>query len=414
MSAAASRLATAPPGLSAWRNAIAGVFTVMGFSVATQLSRLPSLRDLLSIDAGQIGLFIAMFSIGAITGLAVSAPVLARLGARRIILIAMPIGGALLAATGLAGGLLRDYPLILVVIALFGATVSFSDVSLNVSGAANERALGRTVMPYFHSGYSIGYVLGAAVSSGAEALGVPIWLHFTIVGAICVATPFVAARWIPAEREAGETRPSPAERRRVWLEPRTWAVGVLVFCFAYVEGAATDWLPLGVVDGRSFANADAAALLSVFMVAMTAGRLAGPRLVDRFGRFPVLAVEAGLALLGLALVIYVPIGWVTWIAVVIWGVGVALGFPLGMSAAGDEPALAATRVAAVSLIGYAAYLVGPALIGFIAQGVGVLPALQLILVLVVVAGLLTPFTRERRRGAPSDPFVDPATAVKGD
>ncbi len=404
----------AAPSLTAWRNAIIGVFTVMGFSVATQLSRLPSLRDLLGIDAGQIGLFIAMFSVGAIAGLAVSSPVLARLGAKRLILIAMPVGGVLLAATGLTGGLLHSYVLILVTIAVFGATVSLSDVSLNVSGSANERALGRTVMPYFHSGYSIGYVLGAAVSSGAESIGVPIWLHFTIVGAVCLATPFIAARWIPSQQQETSERPSRAVRRGVWREPRTWAIGVLVFCFAYVEGAATDWLPLGVVDGRAFTNADAAALLSVFMVAMTVGRLAGSRLVDRFGRFPVLAVSATLALIGLALVIYVPVPWVTWVAVVVWGLGVALGFPLGMSAAGDDPALAATRVAAVSLIGYAAYLVGPAIIGFVAQATGILPALNLILVLVVVAGLLARFTRERGRGGSGDAFADPATSFPGD
>lgn len=414
MSTTAAPRTTATPGLAAWRNALIAVFTVMGFSVATQLSRLPTIRGLLQIDNGQVGLFIAIFSVGALAGLAVSAPLLHRLGPQRIVLIAMPIGGLLLAATGLAGGLARSYVLVLVVIVVFGATVSVSDVSLNVSGAANERALGRAVMPYFHAGYSIGYVLGAAVSSGAEAIGVPIWLHFTVVGAICLATPFIAGRWMPNAREADEVRPDRATRRRIWREPRTWAIGVLVFGFAYAEGAATDWLPLGVVDGRGFDNASAAALLGAFMVAMTVGRLAGSWFVDRFGRFRVLIVEAALAFVGLALVIYVPEPWVVWAATILWGLGVALGFPLGMSAAGDDPATAATRVSAVSLIGYTAYLVGPSLVGFVAQWTGVLLALNLILGLIVIAAVLTPATRERGGARPSGTVIDPGVAVGED
>ena len=409
-----------PPArsLRSWRNALLGVFAVMGFSVATQLSRLPRVRDLLGIDTGEVGVFIAVFSVGALVGLAIASPLLARLGTRRIIMIAMPIGGALLASTGLVAGLARSYPIVLGVILVFGITVSVSDVATNVSGAANERALGRTVMPYFHAGYSIGYVLGAAVSSGAEAVGVPVWLHFSVVGALCIATPFLAAHWLPVATpdDAGE-RPDRVARRRIWREPRTWAIGVLVFGFAYAEGSATDWLALGVVDGRGFDNASAAALLGVFMIAMTTGRLVGSRIVDRFGRFPVLAVGAGLALLGLALVIYVPVPEVTWVCVVLWGLGTSLGFPLGMSAAGDDPATATARVSAVSLIGYTAFLVGPAVIGFIGQHTGILPALNLILGLIVVAGLLTPWARERHgrhaRHA-TNAFADPGIATRGE
>ena len=408
-------LAPPAPSLRGWRNALLGVFAVMGFSVATQLSRLPSVRDLLGIDSGEVGVFIAVFSVGALAGLAIASPLLARLGTKRIILLAMPLGGALLAATGLVAGLARSYPALLAVILVFGVTVSVSDVATNVSGAANERGLGRTVMPYFHAGYSIGYVLGAAVSSGAEAAGVPIWIHFTAVGAICVLTPFVAAHWLPAASGApAEERPDRSARRRVWREPRTWAIGALVFAFGYAEGSATDWLALGVVDGRGFDNASAAALLGAFMVAMTVGRLIGSRIVDRFGRFPVLACGAGLALLGLALVIYVPIPEATWASVVLWGLGTSLGFPLGMSAAGDDPATATARVGAVSLIGYTAFLVGPAVIGFIAQHTGVLPALNLILALIVVAGLLSPWTRERHGRHATNAFADPGIAMRGE
>ncbi len=388
------------------------VFAVMGFSVATTLSRLPTVRDALGISDGQVGLFIAAFSIGAIVGLLVSSPLLHRLGSKRMVLIWMPLGGLVLIVIGVAADALRSYPLLLAAIAVFGATVSLSDVSLNVSGSANERALGRTVMPYFHAGYSIGYVLGAAVSAGAEAVHVPLWLHCAIVGLVCFATPFIAARWVPAGHETAEERAPRAARRRVWLDPRTWAIGLIVFGFAYAEGGATDWLPLAVVDERGFGNAEAAALLSVFMIAVAIGRLVGPRLVDRFGRAAVLLVECALAFIALAFVIYLPVHWVVWAACVVWGLGCALGFPLGMSAAGDDPALAAARVSAVSIIGYTAYLVGPSLVGFVAQYTGVLLALNIVLALIVLAAIMVPFAR-RRPVAPVDAFADPATSIGG-
>jgi MFS family permease len=111
------------------------------------------------------------------------------------------------------------------------------------------------------------------------------------------------------------------------------------------------------------------------------------RLLDRFGRVRVLRASAALAAVGLVIVIFVPALWVAIVGVVLWGLGASLGFPVGMSAAADDPATAAARVSAVATIGYFAFLVGPPTIGFLGQQFGLLHALLVALVLVAVAGV---------------------------
>jgi MFS family permease len=138
-------------------------------------------------------------------------------------------------------------------------------------------------------------------------------------------------------------------------------------------------------------------VLGIFVASMTVGRLAGVGLLDRFGRVPVLRGSAVLAAIGLVMVIFVPVLWISIVGVVFWGLGASLGFPVGMSAAADDPKTAAARVSAVATIGYFAFLVGPPVIGFLGQHVGLLNALLVVLVLVAIAGLASGAAREPSR-----------------
>ena len=165
---------------------------------------------------------------------------------------------------------------------------------------------------------------------------------------------------------------------------------------AFAEGSANDWLALAMVDGHGVDNATGALVFGIFVTAMTVGRVVGVFLLDKFGRVPVLRVSAVLAGLGLLVVIFAPVAWLAGIGVVMWGLGSALGFPVGMSAAADDPRNAAARVSAVATIGYLAFLVGPPLIGFIGEHVGLLNALLLVLTLVAVAGIVSPAARKPR------------------
>jgi len=408
--------AALPAGISltAWRNALFVVFGSAGLAVAALMSRMPSLRDDLGVDPGGIGLMLAFFSLGSLTGLAFSGLLLQAIGPRRLIRYGVPVFAVALAAVGVTAGVFGSFPLTAIASFIFGGTIALSDVGTNVEGSANERAMGRSVMPFLHAGFSLGTVIGAALGALGAGLGLPIVWHFAIMGAIILGIALVAPRWIPAVADDPTEKPTPAGRTSVWREPRTLLLGVVVFAFAYIEGAANDWLTLGLVDERGLTQAQGALMLAVFTSAMTAGRFAGSRLVDRFGRVAVLMTSGVLAGAGLAFVIFVPQLWAVIIGTVAWGVGSSLGFPVGMSAAGDDPVRGPQRVAAVSVIAYAAFFAGPPAIGFLADHIGILPALSVILGLVVIAIAVSPVARERRSGepgiAPSAVGADPMSS----
>lgn len=388
-----------------WRNAIFAVFLVNGFAVATLLARVPGFRDALDIDPSEVSLFILGFSGGSVIGLLFSSHILHALGGRRTILVMLSAVGVGLVAVGWAASVLQVFIVAIIAAAIFGAGSGINDVAQNVEGALAERALGRTTMPLLHAGFSLGTVAGALIGAAAAAIDFPIWLHCLVGGVITIAVAFIATRYVPAADggDEEESKPTFRERMGVWLEPRTILIGIMVLCFAYTEGAANDWIALALVDGRGFDNAQGALMLGVFTAAMTVGRLVGGRALDRFGRVPVLVATAILAAIGLSLVIFAPEPWVIVIGAILWGLGASLGFPIGMSAASDEPRRAAARVSAVAMVAYIAFLGGPPLIGFLGEQIGVLQALTVILGLIVIAGVVAPAARPPKGQASSSP-----------
>ncbi len=198
----------------------------------------------------------------------------------------------------------------------------------------------------------------------------PVVLHFAVLGVVvCLVMLAAASRFGDEHRyeehESTATSPTPVQltRRQVWAQPSTLLIGVIVLGMALAEGSANDWLPLAMIDGHGLDNAAGSAVLTVFLAAMTAGRIAGSPLIDRFGRVPVLRVSAAVAVVGLGLLIFVDVIPIAIVGVVLWGLGASLGFPMGMSAAADDPRSAALKVSAVATIGYVAFLAGPPLIG---------------------------------------------------
>lgn len=404
------------------RRAMFGVFVTFalnGVAVATWISRLPAIRDILELSVAQVGFLIFGMSAGSIIGLLLAASVVHRLGARRTIVLTFAIGAAGLALLATATSLLPALPLAIAAMALFGVAWSMCDVAMNVEGAEVEREMGRTLMPWFHASWSLGTVAGAGLGAGAAALQIVPALHLAGIAVALIVAATLIPRLLPRVIDAEATAAAEEERSgfraqlAAWAEPRTLLLGVLVLGMAFAEGSANDWLALAMTDDRDLTDAQGALLFGVFSVAMTAGRIAGVPLLDRFGRVLVLRVAVVMAAVGLAVVILVPVVPITIAGIVVWGLGAALGFPVGMSAAGDDPIGAAARVSAVATIAYCAFLVGPPLIGFVGEHIGILNALWIVFGLIVVAGLAVPAARERRRGAterddsvPS--FTDPA------
>jgi fucose permease len=170
----------------------------------------------------------------------------------------------------------------------------------------------------------------------------------------------------------------------------------MVLCFAAVEGAANDWLTLALIDGYDAPHWVGVAGFALFVSAMTLGRLTGPAALDRWGRVPVLAVLAIVSGAGVLVVVAGVSGPAAGLGIVMWGSGVALGFPVGMSAAADDPVGSARRVSVVATIGYGAFLTGPPLLGALGDRVGTLHSLFAVAALMGIAVLTVGAAGERR------------------
>jgi fucose permease len=405
-----------PGGLSrgqvvAWRNAMFVIFSLCGLALASWVARLPAVRDSLGASTLDMGVLIFGLSLGSILGLVGSSHVIARLGARTTMhwgFTFAPIG---LAFAGIAATLDLGFVPIFVGLALFGASFSTCDVAMNVSGAANERALGRTIMPIYHAFFSFGTIAGAGFGALAESLAVPIAVHIGLVALVIFGAGQLSLRYLQSEHGVAEGEEAVADddhskswrgRLSIWRDPRTLLIGVIVLGMAFAEGSANDWLTLAMVDGHGLSRTGGALMFGIFVTAMTVGRLCGVFLLDRYGRVPVLRGSSVLAIVGLLIVIFVPSAEIAIVGIVLWGLGSALGFPVGMSAAADDPKTAAARVSAVATIGYVAFLVGPPVIGVLGEQFGILRALLVVLVLVIAAGLASSAARPPRKPVPVD------------
>jgi fucose permease len=390
---------TSAPGVVAWRNALFVVFAACGISVSSLAARIPTISLALSLSTAEVGLLLAAMAVGSIVGLAAAGHVVATFGARRAIVFGYTMLAVSLTVAGFAIAVLGSFPLSFAALVVLGGSMGTCDVAMNVSGAANERAIGRTVMPIYHAFFSIGTVAGAGLGSLAEALRIPLEFHVATIAVVMVIAVWCVSRFIMSETavaDGEEAHPASTWRSRlaIWRDPRTILIGLLVLGFAFTEGSSNDWLAYAMVHGHGTNRAIGAAVYGIFVAAMTIGRLAGVRVLDRFGRVPVLRASAALAAVGLLLFIFVPVLWVDLAGVVLWGLGAALGFPVGMSAAADDPRKAAARVSAVASIAYLAFLGGPPAIGFLGNQVGILLALLLVLVLVAMSGLVAFSTRK--------------------
>jgi fucose permease len=376
------------------RNAVALVFALNGFCFATLASRVPDLREALGLSNGALGALLLSIAVGSMLGMPVSGHLIERWGAGAVVRFGALMDLAGLAVTGFSAG--GDL-VVGAALGLFayGLGTGTWDVAMNVDGAAVERKLGRSIMPRFHAGWSLGTFTGAGVGAVAAGLGVPLAAHYTVVPAVAIGVTVLASRRLLPAGEPAEHEDR-SDTGSAWLEPRTLAIGLMVLAFTLAEGAANDWLALSLIDGYDARHWVGVSGFALFVASMTLGRLGGPVVLDRFGRAPAMLASALAATVGVLLVVWTGVAALAVVGILLWGFGAALGFPVGMSAAGDDPLRAARRVSVVSTIGYGAFLGGPPLLGFVGNHAGTLDSLLVIPIAMVPAALLVASVRRPR------------------
>jgi predicted MFS family arabinose efflux permease len=344
--------------------AVYTVFILSGFAFASWASRIPQVRDALELTPQSLGLVLLAIAVGSVSAMPLSGLVVGRLGTARTVGVMSLVAAAGL-ATAAVGYRIGVAP---VVVGLFAVGVGMGtwDVAMNVEGSAVEQELKRAIMPRFHAGFSVGTVAGALLGAAMVALGVSTTVHLSAIAVlVAIVGPWAVRAFLPDRHAPAEDgkRPNPL---KAWTEPRTLLIGAFVFAAAFTEGTGVDWLGVAIIDGYGAAPALGALTFAIFLAAMTLGRWFGPGLIDRHGRVLMVRILGVLALAGLALVVWGSTLAVAMAGAALWGLGTALGFPIGMSAAGDDPALAPARVSVVATVGYLAFLAGPPLIGFLA------------------------------------------------
>lgn len=380
------------------RTAVFVVFALAGLVFASWASRIADTKASLGLSAGELGLVLLAMSAGSVSGLPLAGRVSERVGAARTVLSggAVSLAGLLLVAAVVDA----EGPRLLLALGLYllGFGVGLWDVAMNLEGAAVEHALGSSVMPHFHAAFSGGTVLSALLGAGMSWGGVPLLVHFAGAALLTAGLGLWAVRaFLPRAVEeaehAGGTGAPRQRGRSAWREPRTLLIGVVVFAAAATEGTANDWLSVAFVEGHELPAWAGVLGFATFLTFMTVGRLLGTRLLDTHGRVPVLRISFALAVVGALLVIFGS-AWLAFVGAAVWGVGAALGFPVGMSASADDPQRAAARMSVVATIGYVAFIAGPPVLGFLGDRVGVLHSLLVVGALAVLALSVVPSVRE--------------------
>lgn len=384
-----TRTASAPE-LKAAAGATFLVFGINGLVFASWAARIPAVTEILHITSGQMGTLLLCVAVGSLIALPTAGFVVGRLGTANTVraagLLAAVAGAGValsLAATAVPGTAVSLF--------FLGIGIGLWDVSQNIEGADVEHRLGRTIMPQFHAAFSGGAFVGALVGAGLSGLGVGLPAHLLAIAAVVAVLTTLAPRYFlphapeprPAAGQAGKPRAASA-----WRDGRTLLIGVVVLGATLTEGAGNDWIAKAAVDGLGAQQSTGALLFAAFVLAMTAMRFFGGRAIDVYGRAAVLRASMAAAAAGLGFFVFAGNIWLATAGAALWGVGAALAFPMGMSAAADDPKHAAARVSVVSTIGYVAFLAGPPLLGYLGDLTGIRLALLAIGVPILGALLL--------------------------
>jgi predicted MFS family arabinose efflux permease len=368
------------------------VFAVSGALLGTWVSRLPATRDRLHASPAELGLVLLAPGIGALVSMPTTGWFCRRFGSRAAVAATALPNCALMVALAVVPSL----PALGVALLAWGLLYGAWDVSMNVQGSAVEQRAARAWMPRYHACWSVGSIAGAGLGALAARADLPLTVHFGLAGAVGAVLVLAGLKVFVEDRHGAGT--PPAHHRTAWralLTPRLLAIGAITLCSVIVEGAAADWLALYLVDVRHTSASVGAAGYTAFACAMAAGRFAGTPVTERLGRAG--AVRAGglTSVAGVVLTILAPWMPLVYLGTALWALGICLIFPATISAAGESPDRPTDAIAAVSTIGYGGLLVGPPLIGILAEHVGLGRALLVLILLAGAISALAPASRER-------------------
>ncbi|KKB11432.1 MFS transporter [Devosia geojensis] len=342
------------------QTATRAVFLVAGLAMASWAPLVPYAKDRLGVEDGMLGVLLLCLGLGSIIAMPVTGVLASRFGCRAVIVVASLVVSLVLPLLASVDSVAA----LAVALALFGASVGTVDVAMNIQAVMVEKDSGRHMMSGFHGLFSLGGIVGAGGVSLLLGMGLAPLAATLIVSALVLALLiFAYSGLLPyGNREEANTP--------LFVLPKGIVVFIGLICFIVFlgEGAILDWSALFLIGTHGVAASEAGFGYTMFVVAMTAGRLAGDRIVRAFGGARVIVIGGLMSAAGFALAVFAPGQAIAFAGFLLVGLGASNIVPVLFTAAGRQKRMPASlAVASITTLGYAGILVGPAAIGFIAQ-----------------------------------------------
>lgn len=360
-------------------------FFLQPVAFGSWLPRIPEIQAGLGLGPAALALALLGMPCGTLLTLPFAGPLVAKIGARSAI-----IWGFVFYTIAASLPVLAPHPILLFIALMFaGSAISFVELGLNVQADLVEKTSGKLIMNTSHGCWSLGIMVGSLIGSGFAAIGL----------APQIAVPLLAFLVLPVAILTGIALPklndAPAEgqaQKSAWSLPSPALIGICLFVFGITmtEGAMADWSAIFLRDALSAEGGLVGLGYSLFAFMVAAGRFGGDRLKRRFGAIGTARLCGSLAVIGGILLYFAPSVELALVGFGIIGVGVSVGFPLAVTAAaglGDRAASA--NVAVLSFVALTGFLIGPPLIGFVAEHGGIRIGIACVVPFLLVSLFLT-------------------------
>lgn len=359
------------------RTAISIYFFFLGMVFSSWASRIPDVKDRFSLSEAELGGILFMLPLGALAALPASGWLVQRWGSRQVSAVVLVLYGFFLFTTGISGKL----EVLSVSLFLFGMLGNLGNIAMNAQGIAIQQIMGKTILSSLHAMWGLGAFAAAGVSGWMMHLDIEVGTHFAWIGAISSASALLFYFFLVPDPAAT------GEKQQVFVLPGRGLLllGLICFCVAMSEGAMADWSSLYYRQVIHAMHTSSTAGYTAFALCMTMGRFAGDRLLQFLTHSKLLRINGLLILSGIFLALVFPVKWVVISGFALVGLGVSSVFPIVyMLAAKNRSMSPSASLAAVSSVGFTGFLLGPPMIGFVAEETG----LRMSLWIIAVLGLL--------------------------
>lgn len=374
--------------------AIFGVFFFESSVIGHWIPRIPDIKDTLSLSDASLGVALLALPAGTLVGLAVSGRIVDRLGLRRACRTLLPIWAMLFLLPGLAS----TFPQLLLALALCGTAIGLIETAMNTEAARLESASGRRLMSRAHGFWSLGTMAGALLGGYIAQQGVSVREHYLVVMPVIAVLGYLAATALPTITQSNalmEDVPPETDKGNDPLfkfpEAALLLLCIMPLGIMAVEGAFIDWSALFMREVLEASPMLSGVTYAIFALVMTVVRLSGDHLAARFGDLLIVRWSAVAATLGILLFALAPSAAVAMLAAALAGAGVAIVFPLAVTACANRPSTrsATDNVAALNMIAFSAFLLAPPFVGFVSEALNLRWALLLLAPASLVTFLLS-------------------------